>query len=261
MLGLGTRRRPRRDACCSPRSLARRLRVAPPILLLALRRAARLRARAARRCTCRPRRCCCSSCPALLYWESLTTSLREIRSNLRVIVLASTLLVIATAAAVAAVGARPRAAVGTGLGAGGRAGADRRHGRRRAGPGAAPPHRHHAAGREPGQRRHRAGRLRPRRRRHGRRGEPRRRCTSPGCSCSPTSAARWPGCWSPGWRPRSGRAWTTRCRRTCVILLTPFSAFLLAELDRRLRRPRRRRLRADHEPGRPAPGPGRHPPA
>jgi CPA1 family monovalent cation:H+ antiporter len=41
--------------------------------------------------------------PALLFWESLTTSLREIRSNLRVIVLASTLLVIATAAAVAAV--------------------------------------------------------------------------------------------------------------------------------------------------------------
>src|SRR4051794_32284650 len=42
--------------------------------------------------------------PALLYWESLTTSLREIRSNLRAIVLLSTLLVIATAAAVAAVG-------------------------------------------------------------------------------------------------------------------------------------------------------------
>jgi Na+/H+ antiporter len=41
--------------------------------------------------------------PALLYWESLTTSLREIRSNLRVIVLLSTALVIATAAAVAAV--------------------------------------------------------------------------------------------------------------------------------------------------------------
>ena len=40
--------------------------------------------------------------PALLYWESLTTSLREIRSNLRVIVLASTILVAATAAAVAA---------------------------------------------------------------------------------------------------------------------------------------------------------------
>jgi monovalent cation/hydrogen antiporter len=41
--------------------------------------------------------------PALLYWESLTTSLREIRSNLRIIVMLSTLLVIATAGAVAMV--------------------------------------------------------------------------------------------------------------------------------------------------------------
>ena len=41
--------------------------------------------------------------PALLYWESLTTSLREIRSNLRVVVLTSTVLVAATAGAVAAV--------------------------------------------------------------------------------------------------------------------------------------------------------------
>ncbi|HEV7908107.1 MAG TPA: cation:proton antiporter, partial [Pseudonocardiaceae bacterium] len=41
--------------------------------------------------------------PALLYWESLTTSLREIRSNLRSIVLLSTVLVVATAAAVAVV--------------------------------------------------------------------------------------------------------------------------------------------------------------
>ncbi|WP_433505560.1 cation:proton antiporter [Pseudonocardia halophobica] len=41
--------------------------------------------------------------PVLLYWESLTTSLREIRNNLRVVVLASTVLVLATAAAVAAV--------------------------------------------------------------------------------------------------------------------------------------------------------------
>ncbi|GAA0449799.1 hypothetical protein Ade02nite_58870 [Paractinoplanes deccanensis] len=39
--------------------------------------------------------------PALLFWESITTSLREIRSNLRVIVLTSTLLVAATAAVVA----------------------------------------------------------------------------------------------------------------------------------------------------------------
>jgi len=42
--------------------------------------------------------------PALLYWESLNTSLREIRSNLPAVVLDSTLLVLATAAAVAAVG-------------------------------------------------------------------------------------------------------------------------------------------------------------
>jgi len=40
--------------------------------------------------------------PALLYWESLTTSLREIRKNLRGIVLAATVLVIASAAASAA---------------------------------------------------------------------------------------------------------------------------------------------------------------
>ena len=40
--------------------------------------------------------------PGLLYWESLTTSLREIRNNLRVVVLTSTVLVAATAAAVAA---------------------------------------------------------------------------------------------------------------------------------------------------------------
>ena len=39
--------------------------------------------------------------PALLYWESLTTSLREIRNNLRVVILTSTALVFATAAAVA----------------------------------------------------------------------------------------------------------------------------------------------------------------
>ncbi|TDU05924.1 sodium/proton antiporter (CPA1 family) [Streptomyces sp. 846.5] len=42
--------------------------------------------------------------PVLLYWESLSTSLREIRSNLRGIVLLSTVLVILTAWAVAAAG-------------------------------------------------------------------------------------------------------------------------------------------------------------
>jgi CPA1 family monovalent cation:H+ antiporter len=39
--------------------------------------------------------------PILLYWESFTSSLREIRSNLRVIVLLSTILVALTAAGVA----------------------------------------------------------------------------------------------------------------------------------------------------------------
>ena len=39
--------------------------------------------------------------PPLLYWESLTTSLRGIRNNLRIIVLMATLLVVATAGVVA----------------------------------------------------------------------------------------------------------------------------------------------------------------
>lgn len=42
--------------------------------------------------------------PAILYWESMTTSLREIRANLRVIVLNGVVLVFVTAAAVAGVG-------------------------------------------------------------------------------------------------------------------------------------------------------------
>ncbi|MEU0072931.1 cation:proton antiporter [Streptomyces sp. NPDC006332] len=42
--------------------------------------------------------------PVLLYWESLTTSMREIRSNLRGIVLLSTVLVILTAGVVAVAG-------------------------------------------------------------------------------------------------------------------------------------------------------------
>jgi monovalent cation/hydrogen antiporter len=41
--------------------------------------------------------------PALLYWESLTTSLREIRRSLRGIILSSTLLVVVTAGVVAIV--------------------------------------------------------------------------------------------------------------------------------------------------------------
>ncbi|MCY1139146.1 Na+/H+ antiporter [Actinoplanes sp. Pm04-4] len=84
-------------------SLARRFRLAPPALLLlagvllgflpALR-AAHLP----------PEAVLLVFLPVLLYWESFTSSLREIRSNLRVIVLLSTVLVAATAA-VAAVAA------------------------------------------------------------------------------------------------------------------------------------------------------------
>jgi monovalent cation/hydrogen antiporter len=82
--------------------VARRFRVAPPVLLLAcgallgfvpVLRAVHLP----------PEAVLLLFLPALLYWESLTISLREIRSNLRVIVLLSTVLVILTAWAVAAV--------------------------------------------------------------------------------------------------------------------------------------------------------------
>lgn len=83
--------------------LGRRLRVPPPVLLLLLGVLLGF-VPALREVHLPPEAMLLLFLPALLYWESLTTSLREIRSNLRVIVLASTLLVIATAAAVAAVG-------------------------------------------------------------------------------------------------------------------------------------------------------------
>jgi Na+/H+ antiporter len=81
---------------------ARRFRVAPPILLLAGGAIVGF-VPALRGVSLPPQAVLLLFLPALLYWESLTTSLREIRSNLRTIVLASTGLVIATAAAVAAV--------------------------------------------------------------------------------------------------------------------------------------------------------------
>src|SRR6201999_3567637 len=52
--------------------------------------------------------------PAILYWESLNTSIREIRANARIIVLLSVALVIFTAVAVSwtarAMGMEPHAA-------------------------------------------------------------------------------------------------------------------------------------------------------
>ena len=79
---------------------AARLRVAPPILLLAcgalLGFVPDLRA-----VQLPPEVVLLLFLPALLYWESITISLREIRRNLRGIVLMGTLLIIVTAGAVA----------------------------------------------------------------------------------------------------------------------------------------------------------------
>lgn len=80
--------------------LGRRLRIAPPVVLLVggvlLGFVPRLR-----EVHLPPEAVLLVFLPALLFWESLTTSLREIRANLRGIVLMSTGLVIATAAGVA----------------------------------------------------------------------------------------------------------------------------------------------------------------
>lgn len=82
-------------------TLARRLPVAPAILLVLVGVLTGF-VPALRRAQLPPEVVLLLFLPVLLYWESLTTSLREIRSNLRVVVLASTGLVVATAAAVAA---------------------------------------------------------------------------------------------------------------------------------------------------------------
>ncbi|MFG2000509.1 Na+/H+ antiporter [Spirillospora sp. NPDC048911] len=82
--------------------LGRRLRVAPPVLLL-LAGVLLGFVPALREVHLPPEAVLLLFLPALLYWESLTTSLREIRSNLRGIMLMSTVLVIVTAGAVAAV--------------------------------------------------------------------------------------------------------------------------------------------------------------
>jgi Na+/H+ antiporter len=81
-------------------ALARRIHVAPPILLL-FAGAALGFIPMLREVSLPPEVVLLLFLPVLLYWESLTTSLREIRSNLRSIVLTSTLLVVVTAAGVA----------------------------------------------------------------------------------------------------------------------------------------------------------------
>src|SRR4051794_15082478 len=80
--------------------LAVGLRIAPPVLLLACGVALGF-VPALRAVELPPEMVLLLFLPLLLYWESLTTSPREIRSNLRIIVLNSTVLVVATAAVVA----------------------------------------------------------------------------------------------------------------------------------------------------------------
>ncbi len=84
-------------------SLARQFRIAPPALLL-LAGVLLGFVPALRAAHLPPEAVLLLFLPVLLYWESFTSSLREIRSNLRAIVLLSTVLVAATAA-VAAVAA------------------------------------------------------------------------------------------------------------------------------------------------------------
>ncbi|WP_405504629.1 Na+/H+ antiporter [Streptomyces purpurascens] len=82
--------------------IGHRLRVAPPVLLLVIGALLGF-IPSLREMELPPEVVLLLFLPVLLYWESLTTSLREIRRDLRGIVLLSTTLVIATAAAVAAV--------------------------------------------------------------------------------------------------------------------------------------------------------------
>lgn len=80
---------------------AQRLRIAPPIVLLVLGLLLGF-IPVLREVFLPPEVVLLIFLPVLLYWESLTTSLREIRHNLRPIILMSTALVVLTAGAVAA---------------------------------------------------------------------------------------------------------------------------------------------------------------
>ncbi|MEU3611752.1 Na+/H+ antiporter [Streptomyces sp. NPDC006872] len=79
-----------------------RYRIAPPVVLLVLGALLGF-VPALREVELPPEAVLLIFLPVLLYWESLTTSLREIRRDLRGIILMSTVLVIGTAGAVAAV--------------------------------------------------------------------------------------------------------------------------------------------------------------
>ena len=89
--------------CSSARELARRLGVAEPLVLLVLGAVLGFIPYLSD-VQLPPDVVLLLFLPALLYWESLNTSLREIRSNLRSILLQSVGLVFATAAVVAVIG-------------------------------------------------------------------------------------------------------------------------------------------------------------
>jgi monovalent cation/hydrogen antiporter len=84
-------------------ALARRWQVAPPVLLLAVGAGLGF-VPGLDGVVLPPEVVLLIFLPALLYWEALSTSLREIRANLRVILLLSVVLVLVTAAGVAGVG-------------------------------------------------------------------------------------------------------------------------------------------------------------
>jgi Na+/H+ antiporter len=90
-----------------------RYRVAPPVLLIALGAIIGL-VPASRRIGLQPDVVLLLFLPAILYWESINTSLREVRANLRIIVLSSVVLVVVTMVTVSyaaqALGVDPRAA-------------------------------------------------------------------------------------------------------------------------------------------------------
>jgi Na+/H+ antiporter len=83
--------------------LANRMRLAPPIVLL-IGGVALAYVPWLARVALPPEVVLLLFLPALLYWESLNTSLREIRDNLRAVLIDSILLVLATAGVVAVVG-------------------------------------------------------------------------------------------------------------------------------------------------------------
>ena len=167
--------------------------------------------------------------PAILYWEGLNTSFREIRANARIIALLSVPLVIATAAAVSwtarALGMDPHAAgvLGAVLSP-----TDAAAVAGLAEEGAAPVA-HRAESRESDQRRYRAGPVCRQRQRSQLAGPRSARSPKPsGLSC-PISAVSRPGLLVGGFATLVRKRIDAPQEEGALSLLTPFAAFLLAQ--------------------------------